>query len=65
MTAKSIITLEVEKNGNVYTFHMPYGVNYGEAYDAAFAILEDILTLSKQAVEAARREKKDDEVSAS
>jgi len=61
MTAKTYVALEVEKNGHTYYFHMPVGVNYGEAYDASFAILEDVLALSKQAVDAARREQKEDE----
>lgn len=55
MNAKTMVVLQVQKNDNIFSFHMPAGVNYGEAYDAAFAVLEDILALSKQAVESARR----------
>ncbi len=61
MNARTLISLDVEKNGNKYSFHMPMGIPYGEAYDAAFMVLEDILSLSKQAVENAKREEKKDE----
>lgn len=47
--------MEVEKNANVYSFHMPMGVSYGEAYDAAFDVLKDILELSQKNVESQRR----------
>ncbi len=65
MIAKTIISLQVEKGSNTYTFNMPMGVPYGEAYDAAFSILEDILDLSKKAVESARREEPKNEDDAS
>lgn len=61
MNAKTIIALQVEKNGHVFTFQMPVGVNYGEAYDAAFCILEDILSLSQQVLDSKRREQKEEE----
>ena len=54
MMAKSIISLEVEKNSKTFSFHMPVGVNYGDAYDAAFQVLEDILALMQQAKDAAK-----------
>lgn len=55
MDARTYVVLSKKINEHTFTFHMPLGVPYGEAYDAAFSILEDILELSKQAVEKAKR----------
>ena len=55
MNLKSMVILEVENNGNAYQFHMPVGAKYGEAYDAAFAVLEEILKISKDALNTAKR----------
>ncbi len=61
MNANTLAGLKVEKNGNAYTFLMPIGVTYGEAYDAAHEILQDILALSKQVLDSSRREQVEDE----
>lgn len=55
MNTHTIISIEVEKSGNTFAFHMPIGVKYGEAYDAAVEVLEAILKLSKQVVDGAKR----------
>jgi hypothetical protein len=61
MNAQSVVVIKVEKNDHTYAFHMPFGVQYGEAYDAAFSILEDILELSKQSLETSRRKEKEEQ----
>ena len=54
MTIKSNIVIEIQKNERTYTFSMPMGCPFGEAYDAAFAVLKDITELSQQAVDNAK-----------
>jgi hypothetical protein len=56
METKNNITLEVEKNGFNFVFHMPYGASWGSAIDASFEILQYITELSRQSVEKAKPE---------
>ena len=54
MNVKSFVTLEVIKNDHVFTFNMPIGVPYGEAYDAAYECLQNITELAQKAADAAK-----------
>jgi hypothetical protein len=51
MNTKTIITIEIEKNGRKYAFHIPFGAPYGEAHDIAFEIAAEIIEMSKKALE--------------
>ncbi len=54
MELKSIVQIEVERNDRKYTFSMPVGVSYGEAYDAAFEVLQKTVELAQKAAESTR-----------
>ena len=54
MIAETRVVLKAEKNDRTYEFHMPVGVQYGEVYDAAFQILDDIVVLMQQAKESVK-----------
>jgi len=60
VTQKAVIVLEVEKNERVYTFTMPVGSPFGEAYDVAFLMLQEVLKLSKEAVDRATPPEKEE-----
>lgn len=49
-------SLEIEKNDRVYRFTLPYGSPFGEAYDAAFQILQHVLKLQNEAVEQMKKD---------
>lgn len=55
------ITLEVKNEKNKYTFTMPYGAPLGESYDAAHAILQELVKFSKNAAEQAAQAKPQDQ----
>ena len=54
MEAKNFIHFEVVKENRCYTFQLPVGGSFGEAYDACFQVLEQIMEMSKKAVDAAK-----------
>jgi hypothetical protein len=54
MTIKSFVTIEVVKNDHTFVFQLPVGAPYGEAYDAAYEVLQNIVELAKNAAEAAK-----------
>jgi hypothetical protein len=54
MDMKATLTMTVKQNDNIYTFTMPAGSPIGEAYNAAFEVLQNVLELSKDAVERAK-----------
>lgn len=58
---KAIINLEVKKEDRTFVFSMPVGSPFGEAYDAAFAVLNEIQEMSKRAVEQAKPKEMDKE----
>lgn len=60
MDQRGIISLELEKNGKKFSFTMPMGTPLGEAYDAAFSFLSEVLEMSKRAVEKAEKLKVED-----
>lgn len=55
MDLSSRVILTVKKNDRVFELHMPMGAPYGEAYDAIFEMLGNIVELSKEAAEKAKR----------
>lgn len=61
MEQKAVVNLEVKKGERTFVFTMPIGSPYGEAYDAAFNVLNEILEMSKKAVEAAKPAEMDQE----
>lgn len=60
MDLKSVIHMELEKNGRSYCFSMPFGAPYGECYDVLFECVSKILELSKTAAEQAKRKEEQD-----
>lgn len=54
MKLNSIISLEVEKDGHLFSFNMPVGSSWGSCYNAAFEVLLKIVDLSREAAEKAR-----------
>jgi len=54
-----MVSLEIKKEDRTYSFLMPIGSPFGEAYDAAFAVLAEINKMSQEAVETAKREEDD------
>jgi hypothetical protein len=57
MDQRGIIALEVKKDDRTYSFLMPIGSPFGEAYDVAFEFLSEILKMSQKAVEQAEQKK--------
>jgi len=55
MEVKTQINFETVKGERKYIFSMPVGGTLGEAYDAAFEVLERLLTMSKEAAEKAKQ----------
>jgi alpha-D-ribose 1-methylphosphonate 5-triphosphate synthase subunit PhnI len=56
--------LKLEKNDKTFTFSMPLGCPIGEAYDATHEMLNELVLLSQEAADKAKRpeEKKKEEV---
>jgi hypothetical protein len=55
MPIETQVIINVKKGERNYTFTMPSGAPFGEAYDSAFEVLQEIVTFSKQAAENAQR----------
>lgn len=61
MIVKSNIVVEVSKpygdkgESRTYSFIIPIGAPFGEAFDAAFETLSAVLDLSKKAIEDAKK----------
>lgn len=63
MNVKSLVSIDIAKGDRKYSFHMEVGSPFGEAYDAAFDVLQHIVSLSKQAADSAQQiTKKDDDI---
>lgn len=56
MDQRAVIHLEVERETRKYTFEMPVGAPLGEVYDVCFSMLNEVLKISKDAVERANPE---------
>lgn len=54
MSTRDIISFDIEKNGRTYTFLIPHGSPYDEAYVVANEIMLTIHEMKKAAVEAAK-----------
>lgn len=61
MDQKAMVNLEVKKGERTFVFSMPIGAPFGEAYDAAFTVLNEIMEMSKKAVEQAKPKEMDKE----
>lgn len=61
MEIKSLVVIEVDKNDKKYTFSMPTGVSYGEAYDAAFDVLQKTVELAQKAADSTRPPKTEEQ----
>lgn len=53
MDQKGYVHLEVTKGEHNYAFVLPLGAPFGEAYDAAFQVLQQILKMAQDASEKA------------
>lgn len=51
MTVKTTISIEITKNDRVFSFNMPVNSPFGEAYDACYETLLQIVEFSKKAAE--------------
>jgi hypothetical protein len=56
MLKQLAIEFIVEKGDKKYTFTMPHGAPFGEAYDACFEVLREVVEMSKVAADQAKRE---------
>jgi len=50
MEIKNSILLEVTKDKNIYTFSLPVGATFGEAFDVAFEVLNKLLEMQKESL---------------
>lgn len=55
MDQEGVIVLTVSKGDRKYSFSMPHGANFGEAYDAAHEVLFEIVEMSKRSTERLKR----------
>lgn len=51
MAIKAYVSVEVVKNERVYTFSIPVGAPYGEAYDAAAEVKQSVFDLLQKSLE--------------
>jgi hypothetical protein len=56
MNLKSCVAIEITKNDRLYTFVMPVGSPFGEAYDVAYEVLNKIAELARDGAQGAKRE---------
>jgi len=61
MKLSSRIDMEVVSNENRYVFNMPLNAPAGEAYDAAFQVLEQILEMAKVTKDRMQKEEQKEE----
>jgi hypothetical protein len=54
MNQNLMVHFETEKEGIKFTLSVPYGTKLGLCYDACHEILEDIVRMSKEAVDKAK-----------
>lgn len=54
MDIRAMVSIEIKKNDRSFTFNMPVGAPYGEAYDAAFEVSSKILQMAAEAAEKSR-----------
>jgi hypothetical protein len=56
MDIRNTLTLEVTKEKNTYSFNLPTGATYGEAYDAAFEVLNKLIEMQQEALKKSQEE---------
>lgn len=56
MDQRLMVALEVHKNDKIFTYNMPFGATYQDAYDATVEFGQFIVEMSKK-TEAAQKEK--------
>ncbi len=54
MNVQASVNIIIEKGERKYSFSMPVGAPFGEAYDAAFEALVKVSDMAKEAAENAR-----------
>jgi len=57
MNLRSMVTVEIIKNERTYTFSIPVGAPFGEAYDAANETMLAVLDMAKNNAEQAKQAK--------
>jgi hypothetical protein len=55
MPIETQVIINIKKGEREYTFTMPSGAPFGEAYDSAFEVLQEIVIFSKQAADNSKR----------
>ena len=55
MNQALVINFSKEVNGRVYTFVLPMGAPFGEAYDVCHEVLTDISKMASEAAEKAKQ----------
>ena len=55
MVKQLMINFEITKGERTFIFSMPHGTPFGEAYDACFEVLSDIVKMSTEAADKAKR----------
>lgn len=53
MDVKNSVVFSIVKNGRTYTFNAPVDGNLGEAYDAAYNVLDEIVRRIQESVQKA------------
>lgn len=60
MATRSMLNIEVVKGDHTFTFSIPAGAHFGQCYDAAFEVLQEVMVMAKGAADKARNEKVED-----
>ena len=55
-SSKAKVVIEVVTDTNTYSFTMPIGAGFGEAYDAAYKVLQELAAMAQKATDAAARQ---------
>lgn len=42
MDQRAIVSIDIQKDGHVFSFHMPLGAQWGHAYEAAVELVQGI-----------------------
>ena len=61
MVKQLLVSFEITKGERTFVFSMPHGTPFGEAYDACFEVLNDIVKMSTEAADKAKREETKEE----
>lgn len=60
MDKKPLLSLEVEKNGRNYMFLAPGNAPLGEAHDALYEFLQEVVKIAQEAVKSMEPKKPED-----